>query len=112
MIGRSRAELAQFIEAQRLDYLRGLPERMGQIDASWAAALEASDFREPLRVLERLGHGLHGTAGTFGFHALSAAGHELEDAAEALAQAGGDADGARRRVVAAIEQVRRSLPTA
>jgi hypothetical protein len=43
---------------------------------------------------------------------LSEAGHELEGAAEALAQAAGDDQAARRRVADAVEQVRRSLPTA
>jgi HPt (histidine-containing phosphotransfer) domain-containing protein len=111
-VSRSRAELAQFIEAQRVDYLRGLPERMAQIDACWAEARQAVEPREQLLVLERLGHGLYGTAGTFGFLGLSEAGHELEGAAEALAQAAGDDQAARRRVADAVEQVRRSLPTA
>jgi HPt (histidine-containing phosphotransfer) domain-containing protein len=107
-MNRSRAELAQFIEAQRLDYLRALPERMAQIDASWAEARQAGDPREALHVLERLGHGLHGTAGTFGFRDLSAAGQVLETAALALAETATDA--ARQQVADAIEQVRRSLP--
>lgn len=109
-MSRSRAELAQFIEAQRLDYLSALPERMAQIDACWAQVQQAGGSREQLTVLERLGHGLYGTAGTFGFADLSVAGQELEAAALALAELPQATDAARRRVSDAIEQVRRSLP--
>jgi HPt (histidine-containing phosphotransfer) domain-containing protein len=108
-MNRSRAEIAQFLEAQRADYLRGLPERMAQIDACWARARQEAQPLEALQALERLGHGLHGTGGTFGLQALSAAGHELELAANDLL-ATAPTDAARAKVTQAIERVRRSLP--
>ena len=111
-MNRSRAGLAQFIEAQRLDYLQALPERMAQIDACWAQAQQADGARDRLALLERLGHGLYGTAGTFGLAGLSAAGHALETAALALAELPQATEAARQQVADAIEQVRRNLPAA
>ena len=84
------ATIAALLRHHRTAYLHALPARLGQLDT-----LER-DLDDPgLRVsvlpaLERLAHSLAGTAGTFGFDALSNAARELELAVCELLE-GGDA---------------------
>lgn len=109
----SYAEILGFIEAQRAEYRRTLPETIDRIETLWRDARQAHDDRDPLGDLERLGHRLHGTGGTFGFHDLSRAGHALELAVRALIDAGAAPSGElERRVTEAVDALRVSLAPA
>ena len=67
-----------FLDEQRSDYGRSLPDKVRQIEARWrfvaSSGGEANSFAE----LERLAHTLAGTAGTLGFAAASQAAKALE----------------------------------
>lgn len=67
-----------FLDEQRSEYGRSLPDKVRQIEARWrfvaSSGGEANSFAE----LERLAHTLAGTAGTLGFAAASQAAKALE----------------------------------
>lgn len=111
-MSRSKLELLQFIEAQRADYRRTLPEKMTQIETLWQGARQASEAPDNnLSTLERLAHSLHGTAGTYGFRDLSHAGHTLELAVRALMDTGATPTETQQlHITEAINAVRLSLP--
>lgn len=110
-MSRSKLELLQFIEAQRADYQRTLPEKMTQIETLWQGARQAGEAPDKLSTLERLAHSLHGTAGTYGFRDLSHAGHTLELAVRALIDAGATPTETQQlQITEAINAVRLSLP--
>lgn len=111
-MSRSKLELLQFMEAQRADYRRTLPEKMTRIETLWHDARQAGEAADKLSALERLAHGLHGTAGTYGFRDLSHAGHALERAVRALMDGGAVPTGAQQlQITQAINAVRLSLPS-
>lgn len=113
-MSRSKLELLQFIEAQRADYRRTLPEKVARIEALWQDVRQAHEAQDKLGVLERMAHNLHGTAGTYGFRDLSHASHALELAVRALLDAGAPPTptGAQQQQIAeAINTVRLSLPS-
>jgi HPt (histidine-containing phosphotransfer) domain-containing protein len=110
-MSRSKAELLESIEAQRAEYQRTLPAKVAHCEALWRDARQAPGEPERLGELERLAHDLHGTAGTYGFHALSRAGHALELAVRALMDAGVPLTGEQeRQITQALDTVRLSLP--
>jgi HPt (histidine-containing phosphotransfer) domain-containing protein len=110
-MSRSKLELLQFIEAQRADYRRTLPEKMSQIETLWQGARQAGEAPDKLSTLERLAHSLHGTAGTYGFRDLSHAGHTLELAVRALMDTGATPTETQQlHITEAINAVRLSLP--
>ena len=110
-MSRSKLELLQFIEAQRADYQRTLPEKMAQIETLWQGARRAGEAPDKLSTLERLAHSLHGTAGTYGFRDLSHAGHTLELAVRALMDTGATPTETQQlHITEAINAVRLSLP--
>jgi HPt (histidine-containing phosphotransfer) domain-containing protein len=99
-----------FLEEQRADYRRSLPQRLAQIESLWRLVLNGEAPVEALASLERCAHGLAGSGATFGFAALGDAARALElivnpllDSAHALAPTE-QADVSR-----AIESLRRSL---
>ena len=111
-MSRSKLELLQFIEVQRADYRRTLPEKMVRIEALWQDVRQATKAQGELMALERLAHNLHGTAGTFGFHDLSHAGHALEQLIRALLDAGAPPTSAQQLQIAEeINTVRLILPS-
>ena len=83
-----------FLQAQRADYWRSLPQRLAQIESLWCQVLNGEAPAEALASLERCAHRLAGSGGTFGFPALGDAARVLElavnpllDAAQALTPA-------------------------
>ena len=111
-MSRSKLELLQFIEAQRTDCRRTLPEKVARIEALWQDVRQAKEAQDKLGVLERMAHNLHGTSGTYGFRDLSHASHALELAVRALLDAGAPPTGAQQlRIAEAINAVRLSLPS-
>jgi HPt (histidine-containing phosphotransfer) domain-containing protein len=104
----SKDFVAQLLEAQRVEYVQALPDKLAELDALWAqVAAGSAGTGEALAGLERLAHGLHGTAGSLGLAGLGDAGSALERAMQALRAAPGAADGNPRLGVAqAVEAVR------
>lgn len=108
----ARARMQQFIAANRAEYARTLAARVAEAESAWQRALGPEAAAEALARLERIGHTLHGTAGTYGLHEVARAGAALEAAVTPLAAGGGDAwpPEARRQVEDALAALRRSLP--
>lgn len=99
-----------FLEEQRADYRRSLPQRLEQLASLWARVLNNEAPTEALANLERCAHSLAGSGATFGFAALSDAARTLElivnsllDAAQALTPE------IQRDVGQAIQALQRSL---
>lgn len=99
-----------FLEEQRADYRRSLPQRLDQIESLWRRALNDEAPVEAMASLERCAHSLAGSGATFGFAALGDAARVLElavspllDAAHALTPA------AQSEVSQAVEALQRSL---
>jgi len=107
----SREKFAQFLEAQRAEYRRSLPDKMASIDTLWAQAQQdGAAGHEALVTLHRVAHTIHGTAGTYGFRPTGDAAHALEEAAKALSQAGAATPELRARVEETIAALRLTLP--
>lgn len=70
-------DFQKFLDLQRSDYARALPEKMAQVHALWRA-VTAGGEATLLTELERLVHALAGTAGTLGFHEVGRAAKALE----------------------------------
>ena len=70
-------DFQKFLDLQRSDYARALPEKMTQVHALWRAVTSGGEA-PPLTELERLVHTLAGTAGTLGFHEVGRAAKALE----------------------------------
>ncbi len=102
-----------FLEAQRADYRRSLPQRLAQIESLWRQVLNGEAPAEALASLERCAHRLAGSGGIFGFAALGDAARVLEltvnpllDAAHALTPT------AQTEVSRAVEAFQRSVAPA
>lgn len=85
-----------FLQARRLEYGAELPGKIDAIDALWHSVRERSGSPD-LIDLERAAHSLAGTAGTFGFVAVSSAGKAMETALQRLAAADASALSALER---------------
>ena len=70
-------QFQQFLDQQRADYQRALPEKLAHLQTLWAA-VDAGAAPPALAELERLAHTLAGTAGTLGFRDLGLAAKSLE----------------------------------
>ncbi len=99
-----------FLEAQRADYRRSLPQRLAQIESLWRQVLNGEAPAQALASLERCAHSLAGSGATFGFAALGDAARVLEltvspllNAAQALTPT------ALSEVSRAVEALQRSL---
>lgn len=79
-------EFQKFLDQQRADYRRALPEKVAHIRSLWNA-VASGDETAPRADLERLVHTLAGTAGTLGFHAVGATAKTLELLLEQAASA-------------------------
>ncbi len=79
-------DFQKFLDQQRVDYQRQLPEKIARVSALWNAVAsgETADQAE----LERLVHTLAGTAGTLGLHQVGVAAKALERLLEPAALAG------------------------
>jgi len=73
-----------FLEAQRADYRRSLPQRLAQIESLWRQVLNGEAPAQALTTLERCAHSLAGSGATFGFAALGDAARVLELAVNPL----------------------------
>ncbi|MEK8090194.1 diguanylate cyclase [Thermithiobacillus plumbiphilus] len=76
----------------RARFLQQLPEQLKQMTAALARAATEPDS-DGLQALHHLAHRLHGSGGAFGFHALSTAAGELEQAIQQLTASPSSADG-------------------
>lgn len=100
-----------FLEAQRSDYRRALPQRVAEIVSLWRVALDGEAPAQALAKLERCAHGLAGSGATFGFAALGDAARALELAVNPLLDRASDLTSAERAAVGgAVETLRRGLP--
>lgn len=70
-------QFLKFLDLQRADYQRVLPEKLAYLQTLWAA-VDAGAAPPVLAELERLAHTLAGTAGTLGFRDLGLAAKSLE----------------------------------
>ncbi|OGA96686.1 MAG: hypothetical protein A3E79_03265 [Burkholderiales bacterium RIFCSPHIGHO2_12_FULL_61_11] len=92
-----------FLEEQRADYHRSLPQRLEQIESLWGQVLNDEAPVQALASLERCAHSLAGSGATFGFAALGDAARGLELAVSPLL-------GARYTLTpAALSEVRRAV---
>lgn len=102
----------KFLEQQRADYQRALPEKIARIVALWETIAGGGDTVVPVE-LERLVHTLAGTAGTLGFPQVGAAAKVLELLFEQAALAGRVPLPAERTDIAlAMAALQASLPAA
>jgi periplasmic divalent cation tolerance protein len=103
----------KFLDDQRAEYRRQLPEKMAQIQTLWQAVAAGGEAAVPaLADLERMAHTLAGTAGTLGFREAGLAAKELE---LLLAQAGESGPSfplaASPDIVLAMAALQASLPS-
>lgn len=70
-------QFQQFLELQRADYKRALPEKLAHLQTLWAA-VAAGAAAPALVELERVAHTLAGTAGTLGLRDVGLAAKSLE----------------------------------
>jgi len=73
-----------FLEEQRADYRRSLPERLVQIESLWRQVLNDEAPAPAPASLERCAHSLAGSGATFGFAVLGDAARVLELAVSPL----------------------------
>ena len=106
----SNSSFLVFLEEQRADYRRSLPQRVAQIESLWRQILNDAAPTEALATLERCAHSLAGSGATFGCAALGDAARALElavhpllDSAHALTPT------AQTEVSRAIESLQRTL---
>lgn len=70
-------QFQQFLDLQRVDYKRALPEKLAHLQTLWAG-VDAGAAPPALAEVERLAHTLAGTAGTLGFREVGLAAKSLE----------------------------------
>ena len=100
-----------FMELQRADYRRALPQRLAQIELLWNQVLNHESAAQALATLERCAHSLAGSDATFGFVGVGSAARELELAVTALLDTACALTAeARSDVNLAIKLLQRSLP--
>lgn len=105
-------QFQQFLDAQRREYGRSLPDEVSQIDAQWRLAAAGTSNGAPLAQLERLAHTLAGTAGTLGFVATGQAAKALELLLQQGGQTGPVGAGLHAEITRAIGCLQGSLPVA
>lgn len=104
-------DFQDFLDQQRADYQRVLPEKIDQVQAAWRAVAAGAEAAQPLVELERLAHTLAGTAGTLGFREVGLAAGALELLLQPARQAGAVLTAAQRSEIAlAIAALQASLP--
>ena len=100
-----------FLELQRTDYRRALPQRLTQIELLWHQVLIGENAAQALAGLERCAHSLAGSGATFGFAGVGSSARELELAVAPLLDAAcALTAGAQSEISLAIELLQRSLP--
>ena len=107
----SPEDFLRFLEEQRGDYRRGLPEKLEQMER--LAERIGTDPAVDLTGLERLAHSMAGSGGTFGFDALGEAARALELSVQRLRESGAGATERQRDAVrGALRELRARLPSA
>jgi chemotaxis protein histidine kinase CheA len=71
-------QFQQFLDQQRADYKRVLPEKLAHLQMLWTVVEAGAAPSSALVELERLAHTLAGTAGTLGFRDVGLAAKSLE----------------------------------
>lgn len=103
-------DFQKFLDQQRADYRRALPEKMAHVRALWNA-LASGDEAALQAELERLVHTLAGTAGTLGFHEVGAAARALELLLRQATPAGQlPLPSQRAEIALAVDALQASLP--
>ena len=106
----SPSAFTAFLDTQRADYRRSLPERLAQIDVFWYRVRNDEAPAQALADLERCAHNLAGSGATFGFAALGDAARALEQAVVLLqGTASALTPAATREVSDAVEALRQNL---
>jgi chemotaxis protein histidine kinase CheA len=104
-------DFLKFLEDQRADYRRGLPQKLDNMEG--LVALIGTDAAVDLVYLERLAHSMAGSGGTFGFDEVGDAAKALEMCVQRLRESGDAATEAQRdEVRAAVRDLRMKLPQA
>lgn len=100
-----------FLDVQRADYRRALPQRVAQIEWLWHQVLNGDSSADALVTLERCAHSLAGSGATFGFAGMGSAARELELTVNPLLDSACDlTTAAQSEISRAIESLQRSLP--
>lgn len=108
----AQQEFLAFLELQRADYRRGLPERLIALEALWNSIARSDESEGDIAQLERQAHSLAGTGGTFGFFEFSSAAKALELAVGRLrACAAAPTMAQQSEIAALLDTMARSLPT-
>lgn len=106
----SQEQFRAFLEQQRVEYQRTLPEKVARLQTLWAA-MDASAGPVALTEMERLAHTLAGTAGTLGFRELGLAAGSLEVLlTEAAGRGAPPGPGQFADIAAALSALQASLP--
>ncbi|NMM09673.1 MAG: hypothetical protein HHJ16_05305 [Polaromonas sp.] len=101
-----------FMEQQRADYRRSLPQRLAGIETLWRQILDDRQDAHALDSLERQAHSLAGSSATFGFAALGEAARVVELAVHPLVNSTGSLTPAMTvQVGLAIQTLLGSLPS-
>ncbi|MDH3405706.1 MAG: diguanylate cyclase [Gammaproteobacteria bacterium] len=74
------------LTALRQEYIRRLPERLGEIEAEWADLLREDWDAEKLRIMHRHAHSLVGSGATFGFPPVSDSARLVEQTLKELSE--------------------------
>ena len=101
-----------FLEEQRREYGRSLPEKVRQIEAHWRFVASGRNEADTLAELERLAHTLAGTAGTLGFVAAGQAAKALELLVQRTMQDPAGWTALHPDIERAIDLLEESLPSA
>lgn len=102
-------DFLRFLEEQRSDYRRGLPQKLDEMER--LVARIGSDTSVDLAGLERLAHSMAGSGGTFGFEELGNAAKTLELSVQRLKESGDRATAQQREEVrSAIRDLKNELP--
>jgi HPt (histidine-containing phosphotransfer) domain-containing protein len=116
--GERRRKLEQALAAAKARYAAALPEQADEVRRLWEACVSAPGDRGAAEELHARAHRLAGTAGSFGFHEVSAASARMEAALVDALQTSRPLDGLEapaiarevEAVVAACQAAQRSEP--
>ena len=106
-----REEFQKFLDAQRAEYRRALPEKIHEIHTRWKALAASAEVTHALQELQRLTHSMAGTAGTLGFRDVGLAAKALELLLEEAGERGPTLTAEHRAaIVSACDVLLASLP--
>ena len=110
----SQEEFQNFLDEQRAEYRRALPEKVQDIHLRWqalAACAEVTQELQAMQELQRLTHSMAGTAGTLGLRDLGLAAKALELLLEEAGESGPALTTDHRLgITSAVAALRASLP--